>query len=335
MHYYNIHNIVKICSNIELSIPDYFKVNAFKKVDIVINETKKPGNGIKTDIKYSDRYFWNPEEKALRIKYKIPFLKIEGLVQLGKRTLIEFTPSYRRHGDVDLLIESAISLNLLSNNCIMIHGGAICYKNRNIIISAWDNMGKTSTILQLLKKGNTKGIFGDDILIVGDVGTIFAYPMDINISPGTKIGSIKFSKYKKVKLFIREKISDIGGIIPVLTIGDNEPIKADEIAPIIQNGKINFFAFLEGGEYGFEKINTDTAINKLYTTSTNIEFSTIPRLHHSLMMYFYLEGNHNIQMLINKRLNILSKVLSKVDCYEMKDNKKRYAEIIDTIINSG
>lgn len=196
-HYYSVHDLVRIKSNIEIhALPSYFEQEErFENPDIEISGGKlsfrKPKKG---GLLRSNYHYWT-EGSKLCINYGTGArLMCDDLLGNAR---IRFTKNFRRFsskGFLDDLIFRVLPIKLIQKGYVLIHSGCVSYDGRGILITGTPDSGKTSTVLSLL--GERFRFMADDYAILGCGGVVYSYPKEVKISPYTLTGQI-FPKKRK------------------------------------------------------------------------------------------------------------------------------------------
>ena len=89
---------------------------------------------------------------------------------------------------LDLLIEPLINFKLIQKGFMLLHASGLSINNKGFIFPAYMGVGKTSTLLNLIEKGdflaNEKVILSSDGFIYGNPLPVDVYYYNIKVSPG-------------------------------------------------------------------------------------------------------------------------------------------------------
>ena len=106
--FYSIHNIVKIKTNTEIPIPDYFLVNGeedFEPDIEVIQENIEVDKQREEKTRCGIFFFWR-EGSSLFIDYEIPFSDAKLVIDnLEGKTKIKFTKAFKKFGKIQKCLE--------------------------------------------------------------------------------------------------------------------------------------------------------------------------------------------------------------------------------------
>ena len=312
--YYDIHGIVGIESNVEI-LPEYFKGKP-KNIDLVIRQgdfdfdtTKYAKLGLKffggNDTLYLEYPFYGkPIQKVL----------IKNLQ--GKKTEFFFTKLTHSIFGVSGMLDFILQVKLLEKGYTFVHAGGVTKGKKAIVIAAWSEMGKSSTIFGL---SNQKfGGLGYDTVIIGNERKVFSFPEQAGIYFHSKnIKNIRLSLAGKAKLFVKYIISKLPPLY--LYIDPNLRIDLSKLLPIEKSGDLDKVYFLEWGE-GHEKIDKETAINKAISSTVHSLFGNF-FARETFQAYSYL-NSFDPQFVENGMRGILEKLFDS--CEIIRSTKKDF-----------
>lgn len=333
MDYYSIHGVINIKTDEKIPMLDYFRTEerpGRPDIEIVRNELTlvKPRTH---KILYRDHYFWT-KGSTLFVDYDI--LKIKLLINdlLGK-TKIACTKNFRRFCTDEgwnQFIRAILLVKLLQKGHTLIHSGGVGYpKDRAILITGLPDTGKTSTVLSL-SDGEKVKFMGDDLMIVGENGLAYSFPigMGVRVSPLTLTGKLapahgtlerKLTKFPLVSILIEKVLK-------------KETTKYKKIPSewVCDKGAIKKVFLIKGyGRRGVKRrISKNQAVNAIYMSS--IEPAII--LHKYPNLYLYSFGIDLFDLLKRKR-EILKKALKDAECYELvAPSIEKYPQLIRRIL---
>ncbi len=329
MYLYNIHNVLSIRSDKSLNtkyieIPDVFLTDEIKEPNIVVKVCRIKPEHYLSGERVGDKYRWG--ENWLYLDWGLPSIVglqavIKGLDQ--PMTELIFSPLFWKFGDVSYIIGATISIHLLRYDITPVHAACISFEGKNILITGLSNMGKTSTVLNLLSISPEAQLYGDDTVLFGN-DRVYSFPRAVGISPKTDIGSIGLSGWQK----LTKKVQDNLLRLPVFSaiLGNRSSINVKQ--KMIDSCRPEICYFLREGSPDIQELDKSTAVKLLYdTTQTLIHFRT--NAHHSICTYSYMKKDLDLFELEKKRRLIISNLLDNVECYEIFSNKKGgFAEII-------
>lgn len=323
MHYYNIHNLLRIESDVE-SFPKMFKVDSLSKIDLTIRQgdfeverEKLKKLGLKffggNDSLYLEYPFYGKVLQKLWIKN-----------MMGNPTEFKFSKFTGRFWGVDSIAQLVMEAKLLEKGCTFIHSGAITSRGKAYLISAWSEMGKSSTVFGLAKSGY--GVLGDDSLIISKDGTVYSYPEMAGIYFHSKnLQNLNLSMNKKMILGFKYIISKLPPLH--LYIDPNLRVDLSSILPVGKSGKLDKCYFLELGK-GEQKIAKEDAVNKMISTTIQALFGQF-FTREVLYAYSYL-NDVNPSFVEDGMRKILTKVLK--DCRIIRsDDKTFYKYIMENV----
>ncbi len=267
MVFYNLHNLMKIESNVE-EFPAMFKSSPDGKPDLVINEGKF--NVDTKDLKQLGLKFFGGDDR-LFLEYpfygkSIQKLYISNLMK--GQTQFNFSKFTGKFWGVRGLVYLIMQIKLLQQGCTFIHSGGITKDNKAYLVSAWSEMGKSSTVFGLAKSGY--GVLGDDTLILSKDGTVYSFPQVAGIYFHSKnLQNLKLTPSQKMSLFVKYMVSKMPPLH--LYINPNLYVDLSSILKIENSAKLERTYFLEFGK-GEEKLDKKTAINKMISTTVQALF---------------------------------------------------------------
>lgn len=154
--YYNIHNILRVKSNIRGIIPSYFESNEpLRKVDVSFIVRKR--------LKVISR-----SSLPLRIHIRSFDAFTEVQVETEKSIINEVLDSlllaWKNIKEYNVFNNRLMPVLLLNRGCLILHAACVSIGNEGILITAPPNTGKTYTALSLTKMGFQ--FLSDDLTII-------------------------------------------------------------------------------------------------------------------------------------------------------------------------
>ena len=252
---YNIHNILKIDSDLEI-FPKYFEGN-FENADLVIRK-----GDIKIDKKKYKRFslkFWGKKNELYFESYFYGFPLNKILIKnLKELYYLKNSNRYNIVGIARFLFE----INLLKKGCTLVHAGAVEKDNKGYLIVALAEGGKSTATLNLGLSGGK--ILGDDMVIISEKGQIYSLIDEIRIYSGSEIlNKLNLSKKKKLESKIRylaSKISPLHWVIDANLTLDSKYFK------MAKQAKINDIIILPENE----KRDKETLVNILLASTLSL-----------------------------------------------------------------
>ena len=318
---YNIHGLLKIISDFDYYVPNYFLTTSKYDVpDIILSNTKtgtpRVLNSRFTQIA-SNLHCLN-DEKLVVSTLSISKLKATWSLKnlLNKPTEVYLNRAYRILSKTILTnpistvfpdnayIQMIMHVKLLYKNHTFLVGA--CFEPRNgdsaILISSMGGMGKTITLLEVFKEIGSRYL-SDDIVIINKDGTVFSYPKPvrlrrINVSP------IALETY----------------IPPEKVIGST---------PIARKSQIGTIGLLErGNKNEVQKLGQEEATNKLLAITRKLLPYYMER---SLLAYSYMDSSFNLDDLRRTETEIIRKFLNHANIYTLKcsfNNPESYKRLL-------
>ena len=327
---YNLHGLVSICSDKPLDIeyielPDVFRVENLDDPDIRIRVQKINRKDYSDGERVGDKFRWGDD--WLYLDWGVP--SMFGLQAVIKRlekskTELIFSPLFWKRGDAPYIIGAAISIHLIHHNVTPVHAACVSVQDKNILISGLSNMGKTSTILNLMSNSTDAQLYADDTLILGE-DQIYSFPRAVGISPATDTGKIGLSNKNKSTKIIRDHILNAPVISTFLKNRGSIDLKQN----IIRTCHPHVCYFLREGPTGMQKLDPGVAAKLLFdSTQTLLHYRM--NAHHSISTYSYMKKNDlDLFKLEVERRSLIESFFENVDCYEISSNKKgEFATII-------
>ena len=347
MYYYNIHNIVKVKSEVSLYELEYFASNDFvtDDADIVINIKDSITSGIhfkRTLIPESHHNFH-------KVKYS------EHFGSLGAQFSIEFSDKVKininklitasRHVIYVNLVEPILRFVLISKGFVLLHSACIDIKGNGILFSAPPDTGKTTTVLKCIKSGFS--FLSDDMTIVRLPSEAICFPKPMTISAHTykTATTVADNNYDKIQYKLRSLIHSKRGrqfmhklanynvpIFTLNTIGQAiiKPPKFKienllQSVTIEEKTKVKSLYFLERGDNEQrEEIPTKMALRKAIDNSDDaFLFPPYADLIHHINI-----GGKTAKELLKEETNMLEKFLSGVNCLIIKSDKRAWYEMV-------
>lgn len=328
--YYSVHDIVKIKTNFEPPIPNYFKVDSDDAFDadleFIMGEIKDEMP--ESRKKRSGAFFYWVEGKALNIEYEIPIINARMVIDnLEGKTKVKFTKAFMKYGRIWNLFEVIFAIKLLQKGYSIIHAGCLKYRDEGVLVVALRDTGKTSTVLSLLDGKNFR-FMSDDQVIINEDGRVLCYPRRVHISPYTLTSEI-LKPSRDIKSRIKRRLASsrfevVFGDILKITMGNLRDVPRELIE---EEAKIKKVFVLSGG-YEREEVRgldrDDVARRILVNTFEIYNLLSI----YSLNFYYQL-FDFDIFDLIDRQRKIVKGALKNAECYEVRANVvKIYPEIV-------
>jgi hypothetical protein len=317
--YYSIHDIVNIRTNVDLPVPEYFRVDLSDMsgpidIDVIEESTLLPFS--ENEMYRCSIFFMGHDEHRLAIDYRLPLLNVKLLIEnLSGNTRISFTKGFKRFGDLTNLFNTVLLFKFIQSGHTFVHSGCISSGEDCHLISGMRDTGKTSTVLSIVD-GRDKKFMSDDLTIISGDGRAYSYPTSVGISPYTLTGKIVDHKHPKWKKWIAKHQLLLFGLEAVVNFEISKRIDISEKF-ISKTGKINnVFLLRSSKDNRISKIDSSVAVQKLLMTTTEL---IDPFRIYSLNFYSYYTGfdSANIFELEKK---IIEDAMTNSNCYEVCAN---------------
>jgi hypothetical protein len=343
LYYYNIHNIVKVKSEVLLYELEYFASNEFADSDIVINVKDSITSGIHF------KRILIPDPDYHKVKYS------EHFGRLGAQFSMEFSDKVNitinklitasRHVIYVNLVEPILRFLLISKGFVLLHSACLDIKGHGILLSAPPDTGKTTTVLKCVKYGFS--FLSDDMTIVRLPNKAICFPKAMTISAHTykTATTVADNDHDKIEYKLRSLIhSKIGRqfmhklanynvpIFTINTIGQAiiKPPKFKienllQSVTIQEKTRVKTLYFLErGGDEQTEEVPTNIALRKAIENSDDaFLFPPYADLIHHINI-----GGKTAKELLQEERDILEKFLTGVNCRIIKSNKRAWYQMV-------
>jgi len=343
LYYYNIHNIVKVKSEVLLYELEYFASNEFADSDIVINVKDSITSGIHF------KRILIPDPDYHKVKYS------EHFGRLGAQFSMEFSDKVNitinklitasRHVIYVNLVEPILRFLLISKGFVLLHSACLDIRGHGILLSAPPDTGKTTTVLKCVKYGFS--FLSDDMTIVRLPNEAICFPKAMTISAHTykTATTVADNDHDKIEYKLRSLIhSKIGRqfmhklanynvpIFTINTIGQAiiKPPKFKienllQSVTIEEKTRVKTLYFLErGGGEQIEEVPTKVALRKAIENSDDA-FLFPP--YDDLIHYINIGGKTAKELLEEER-NMLEKFLIGVNCCIIKSDKRAWYQMV-------
>lgn len=371
MHYYNIHDIIKVKSEIDLQELEYFKSKEFIDPDITLSVTSfstdpdmaklrtkrklitdnRQDGSVSYDIKYTEHF----GRSGAQFQIKFAFNKIGILVN----ELI----SKSKHVTYVNLIEPLLRFLFLAKGYVLLHSACMSTPNGiGFFLSAPPDTGKTTTVIKCVKKGFS--FLSDDMTIIRLPNEGICFPKSMTISAhtyktaieaqtsevneaeytesndkrGMKIRSLVHSKTGRS---LMHKLADKN--VPIFTINTIGQAKIKppkyHIRDIIKEVKIqqktliSSLFFLEKAEEGVEEVKKIDSDDALRRAIDNSDDAFLFPPYSDLIKHIKIEGKSAYDLLENEK-KMVKELLSGIECYVLKSGGRKWTDMILHRFNS-
>jgi dolichol-phosphate mannosyltransferase len=345
LYYYNIHNIVKVKSEVSLYELEYFASNDFADSDIVINVK----DSITSGIHFKRTLIPDPHKDYYKVKYS------EHFGRLGAQFSIEFSDKVNitinklitasRHVIYVNLVEPILRFLLISKGFVLLHSACLDIKGHGILFSAPPDTGKTTTVLKCIKNGFS--FLSDDMTIVCLPNEAICFPKPMTISAHTykTATTVADNDHDKIEYKLRSLIHSKTGrqfmhklanynvpIFTINTIGQAiiKPPKFKienllQSVTIQEKTRVKTLYFLErGADEKTEEVPTTVALRKAIENSDDaFLFPPYADLIHHINI-----GGKTAKELLQEERDILEKFLTRVNCRIIKSDKRAWYQMV-------
>jgi len=327
-HYYSIHDILHIRSNVDLPIPDYFRISSPPtsfNFDIDVSEESLSLPFTETEMHRCSIFFVGHNESQLAIDYRLPFLNVKLLLtDLENTTKISFTKDFKRFGDLTNLFNTILLFKFIQKEHTLVHSGCISTSDNCYLISGMRDTGKTSTVLSLVDGTDIK-FMSDDLTVISQNGQAFSYPTPVGISPYTLTGTSISYTPPAWKQWVAKHQLLLFGFESVFKLELSK--RMDVPSSLIDtSGTISdVFLLRSANKNEISSIPSSVAVQKLLMTTTEL---IDPFRIYSLNFYAYYT-DFDSAMLFEKEKGIIENALSNATCYDVcANNVKEFHRLI-------
>jgi len=338
VYHYNIHDKVKINSNIRGVIPalhDYFlEDKEYTNPDIEI-KLMKDVNINTSDYNRYDLWFYTNDNQVyyrddvLWLKDRLAFTKYKNTIYISfTKDTLKLNRASR--GSIYDLIETTIEYKLLNHDMITIHGASIAKGDKCVILAGYPNIGKTLFTLNLLNKGYS--YMADDTSLISSDGSVYAYPTYssigyhdfLNFIKPSDIGYFNYIRYlPKTWLLSKFKLAEKFLDYPEIFLPELRGYKIKDKA------KCKVVCLLSIGNTKINKLSISEAVRKLMIIN---KYSMPQIIDNPVLQTYHYVNNLNIYSVADQQHKILTKFIKNTDTiYEISVNKNDVHKICDFI----
>lgn len=356
MYNYNIHNIVKVSSDVSLYELEFFACPFFSgSPDMVI----KVSDSIFPKHTFSRRMIEaESSEGSKKIRYteqlgkfgaqfEIVFLKRSVNVTVNRMI------SNSRHVLYVNLVEPILRFFIISKGFVLLHSACISDSaGRNgLLLSAPPDTGKTTTVLKCLKGGYS--FLSDDMTILSLPNKALCFPKPMTISAHTfktattlankegdhSKGGLKFRSLihsKAGRQFMRKLGTKNVPIFTINTIGQSivkpPKFKVEDLLQEVNlrpQTEITELLFLERGGELLERISTDDALRR---SIENSDDAFIFPPYKQILQYMRIDGKNAYDLLALERLMIQKFLVNIRGCSLIKSDTKAWFQKVTEVL---
>ena len=365
MYYYNIHDIIKIKSEINLQELEYFSSKEFEGSDVTLMISSFSKDSDMSKFRATRKLITNNFESGsshYTIKYTEHFGSSGAQFQIkfnGNKieVLINQLISKSKHVTYVNLIEPILRFLFLSKEYILLHSACMSSPNgQGFFLSAPPDTGKTTTVIKCVKHGYY--FLSDDMTIIKLPNNAACFPKSMTISAHTYKTAVEAQSsgingnhdandkkgmrlrsliHSKTGRSLMHKLADHNvPIFTINTIGQSR-IKPPKyhISDIIKDAKIkektttDSLFFLEKGSDGekVEKMERISVENALKRAIENSDDAFLFPPYSDLIKYIRIDGKSAYDLLEAER-KMMEKLLSNIDCYILKSSGRNWSDMI-------
>lgn len=344
MYYYNIHDIIRVESDVILYELEYFKSKEFEKSDLSI----KTSDSLKGGLRFTRKIIEDRSNNSHKILYTEHFgsAGAQFSIEFGERIEVTINKliSNSKHVLYVNLVEPLLRFLFISRGFILLHSACLDKNASGLLLSAPPDTGKTTTVLKCVKKGYS--FLSDDMTIIRLPNEALCFPKPMTISSHTFKTAVSVSNSRDTdrSLRLRSLVHSKTGrafmhklaklnvpIFTINTIGQSivRPPKYS-INSILQDAKIKkdtkvdnlYFLKREGNE--FIQLDTTTALD-LAVENSDDAFIFPP--YAELLKYISINGKTAIELLEEEK-KLLNSFLSGISCYMVKSETRDWFNMI-------
>jgi hypothetical protein len=344
LYYYNIHDIIRVESDVILYELEYFKSKEFEKSDLSI----KTSDSLKGGLRFTRKIIEDRSNNSHKILYTEHFgsAGAQFSIEFGERIEVTINKliSNSKHVLYVNLVEPLLRFLFISRGFILLHSACLDKNASGLLMSAPPDTGKTTTVLKCVKKGYS--FLSDDMTIIRLPNEALCFPKPMTISSHTFKTAVSVSNSRDTdrSLRLRSLVHSKTGrafmhklaklnvpIFTINTIGQSivRPPKYSIIS-ILQDAKIKkdtkvdnlYFLKREGNE--FIQLDTTTALD-LAVENSDDAFIFPP--YAELLKYISINGKTAIELLEEEK-KLLNSFLSGISCYMVKSETRDWFNMI-------
>jgi len=285
LKYYNIHDLVKVETNLLNIIPNDFLVDNIDEPDIRIYVNYRPQEGF----------------QRIPLRGTLKFQGVSPITLYIKSPRYAFIKSLRP--ELTKIILTLLEVILLRKGYSFLHAAAISYKGSGVMLVAAPNTGKTFTTLYLASTLNDKeyAVLADDMIIINEKAKAYSYPTPITLTYfHHKILRLKIPPQVKLNLFIRQWVSKalLGKVKGEVKISPRMVFPK-----LISSIEIDTIIFIEKGSPLVKSLDAKNALARLLT---------IGRMHRELLSESILYYMSKAGITPDTFLSIQSKIYESI-----------------------
>ena len=343
MYYYNIHDIIRVESDVILHELEYFKSKEFEKSDLSV----KTSDSLQGGLRFRRKIIEDRSNNSHKILYTEHFgsAGAQFSIEFGERVRVTINKliSNSKHVLYVNLVEPLLRFLFISRGFILLHSACLDKNTSGLLISAPPDTGKTTTVLKCVKKGFS--FLSDDMTIIRLPNEAMCFPKPMTISAHTFKTAVSVStRDTERSLRLRSLVHSKTGrafmhklgklnvpIFTINTIGQSvvRPPKysINSILPdakIKKDTKIDNLYFLKRESNEFIQLDTSTALD-LAVENSDDAFIFPP--YSELLKYISINGRTAFELLEEEK-KLLNSFLSGISCYMVKSETRAWFKMI-------
>jgi dolichol-phosphate mannosyltransferase len=182
-HYYDVHGLVSIRSEVQLPELGYFQVGPFsREADITIRRGYVGARRMISKVQASmspGLFVYREHLGSAGANFR---------VDLDNRITVTVSPllAWSKHVVYTNIVEALLRFVLVNKGYMLLHSATVRLGEETIMLSAQTDTGKTGTILRLLQEHPDASAFlSDDMTIISGEGEALSFPKPLTISSHT------------------------------------------------------------------------------------------------------------------------------------------------------
>ena len=344
MYYYNIHDLIKVQSDVILYELEYFKSKEVDNSDLSIKTLDSLAGGLRLTRKIiEDR---TTDSKKILYTEHLGSAGAQFSIDFGQRIEVTINKliSRSKHVLYVNLVEPLLRFLFISKGLILLHSACLDKNESGILLSAPPDTGKTTTVLKCVKNGFS--FLSDDMTIIKLPNQALCFPKPMTISSHTFKTAVSVSNNRDTdrSMRIRSLVHSKTGrsfmhklaklnvpIFTINTVGQSivRPPKYS-INSILQDAKIKkdttvdnlYFLKREGND--IIPLDTSGALN-LAIENSDDAFIFPP--YSELLKYIAINGRTAFELLEDEK-KLLHTFLSGINSFVVKSEKRAWYNII-------
>lgn len=350
MYYYNIHDIIKVESDVILYELEYFTSKEFDNSDLVVSTVDSLQGG----LRFTRKIIEDRSNNSHKILYTEHFgsagaqfsINFGGRIEVTINKLI----SKSKHVLYVNLVEPLLRFLFVSRGYILLHSACLDKNNSGFLMSAPPDTGKTTTVLKCVKNGYS--FLSDDMTIIRMPNEALCFPKPMTISSHTFKTAVSVSNAsdKEKSMRVRSLVHSKTGRafmhklaklnVPIFTIntvgqsivrppkyGINSILKD---ANIKNNTKVDNLYFLKREGNEFTKLDTNVALD-LAIENSDDAFIFPP--YSELLKYIAINGKTAFELLEEEK-KLLRSFLSGISSHMVKSESRGWFNMITKFTES-